>query len=79
MADVFHAYKFLNDALKLKLSDAELARAEASFRKKFMEEAGYKAKSADIGNWEFFAHVGPRKDFSRPELAPKGSATKKQK
>jgi len=69
MADIFNAYKFLNDALGLNISDVEIARAEMGFRLKFMDQEKYKVSKRDLKNWEFFAHLGPRKSFSKPELA----------
>ncbi|MEE9217123.1 MAG: hypothetical protein V3U32_06770 [Anaerolineales bacterium] len=61
MGDVFRAYKFLNDGLKLDLSDEQLARMEHMFRLEFAKEKGYSFASGDDAlNWEFFAHLGPR-------------------
>jgi len=68
MADLFQAYKFLNQALGLKLSESQLARAEAGFRLTFLDREGFKIARKDIGNWEFFAYLGPRKSFTRPDL-----------
>jgi len=78
MADLFRAYKFLNDSLGLKLSDLQIARAEARFRLKFIEEERdlmlinqerYKVAEQDLQNWEFFSYLAPRRHFSNPELA----------
>lgn len=69
MADLFQAYKFLNEALGLKIPDVDLARAEAGFRLTFTDREKYKIGKKDIHNWEFFAHLAPRKSFTRPDLA----------
>jgi hypothetical protein len=68
MADIFQAYRFLNQALGLKLTDAQLARAEAGFRLTFTDREGYNIAKRDIHNWEFFTHLAPRKSFTRPDL-----------
>jgi hypothetical protein len=65
MADIFGAYKFLNDSLKLNLGQDKLAAVERAFKKSFMENNGYtKAQIGDVDNWEFFAHVVPQKTNS---------------
>jgi hypothetical protein len=69
MADIFRAYKFMNDALGLKLSDTQIARAEARFKLHYLREEKYNAPEKNLEHWEFFAHLAPRKDFSRPDLA----------
>jgi hypothetical protein len=69
MADIFRAYKFMNDALGLKLSDIQIARAEARFKLHYMGEEKYASHAKNLENWEFFAHLAPRQSFTRPDLA----------
>ena len=68
MADLFQAYKFLNQALGLKRTDVQLARAEAGFRLTFTDREKYGIAKKDVHNWEFFAHLAPRRTFTRPDL-----------
>jgi hypothetical protein len=77
MADIFNAYKHLAETYKLDLSDLQLARAEHAFRLKFMEELRYRVSADDQGDWEFFSYLGPRKTFSRPDLAAEIHGKKK--
>jgi hypothetical protein len=77
MADVFNAYKHLAETYKLDLSDVQLARAEHAFRLKFMDQMKYRVAPDQGGDWEFFAYLGPRKTFSRPEIAAEIHGKKK--
>lgn len=59
----------MNDALGLKLSDVEIARAEARFKLDFGRQEKYNLGAKDLHHWEFFAHLAPRRDFTKPDLA----------
>jgi hypothetical protein len=61
MGDIFRAYKFLNEGLRLNLSDAQLARMEHALRLEIAKEKGYSfQREEDVLNWEFFVNLGPR-------------------
>ena len=69
MADVWEAYKFLNESLKLGMSNDQMADVEAMFKAKWMEDKGFPAEragksllqSAKDSDWEFFLHLVPTK------------------
>ena len=67
MADIFDAYKFLNESLGLGLSDHELSVRERSFKIEFAkskshpEAEGFASGELDPEEFEFFAELRPAK------------------
>ena len=62
MADVWEAYKFLNEALDLNLDDEALMRAEGQFKLHFMQSRGFALQSDErqaVQDWEFFSYLAP--------------------
>jgi len=67
MADIWQAYKVLNESFGLKLTDEQLFRAEQMFKQKFLAEQGYsRTEIENVDNWEFFSHVAPIKTELKP-------------
>lgn len=63
MADVLRAYRFLNDSLKLGLSDEQLMHTESALIKLWLSEHGYPGgeEPAAPEKWEFFSYLKPKK------------------
>jgi hypothetical protein len=63
MADVMKAYQFLNDSLKLGLTDEQLMFAEKALMQSWLAEHGYPRAEdpATAEQWEFFSYLKPRK------------------
>ena len=66
MADIYRAYRLLNKALDLGLSDVQMNRVEMMMKVAWAEERGMGLKEEDVGKWEFFAELRPREEGSAP-------------
>jgi hypothetical protein len=60
MADVFEAYKALNETLNLGLGVRDLARAEAVFKARMAQESRFPIKGNLHQDWEFISYLAPR-------------------
>lgn len=65
MADVASAYRFLNDSLKLGLTQEVLEHTEKELMLRHLEANAFPPGARDPGEWEFFLHVKPRRDARR--------------
>jgi hypothetical protein len=69
VADVWEAYKFLNESLKLDLSPDQMAKVESDYKAKWMQDQQFPAEIggkslrqiATDSDWEFFLHLVPTK------------------
>lgn len=62
MADIGKAYRFLSKAMNLKISNLELKGVEKAFKVEWMKEKQFeKANVSKPDDWEFVAHLEPRK------------------
>lgn len=66
MADIWKAYEFLNESMKLNLDKATLMKAEAQFKEQFLKERGFPAAlTEDPSQWEFFAYLAPARERAK--------------
>ncbi len=61
MADIYKAYKVLNEVLGLKLTPEQLSRSEAFAKIAIAKGQGFTLSAAEAANVEAFTYFRPRK------------------